>query len=108
MRTLLCAGVVAVGLAGCARIAVSFSRHPRTLHLRLGEEIGVDNSLGGVRRALVHESPGHWALDRTPPGDCSQTVVKFRAADSHVHDAQDRGVAASRSGGVDDYVRLVA
>ncbi len=67
-------------LAGCGTgVTVSFGRHPRTVHLRVGEEVSVRKSLGECGSPWSTE-PSVIAVEHAPRvDDCSQETVKFKA-----------------------------
>jgi hypothetical protein len=80
MRLLIVAAVWASSLAGCGgAITVSFTREPHTVHLRLGEEIGVRKSGGECGSPWSTKPEVVAARDAPTRGDCSQETVKFKA-----------------------------
>lgn len=90
-RLLLVAAALASSLTGCGDgITVSFTREPHTVHLRLGQAIGVRKSIG--------ECGSPWSTKpdviaaRNPPAsdDCSKGTVTFKAigvGEAQIHGA---------------------
>ena len=58
---------------------MSFTRNPRPVHLRIGDELGVRKSVGECGSPWSTAPSVIKAENPTPVGDCGQETVTFKA-----------------------------